>query len=64
MSLFGMLFLGELGTCIQNLIPAGGVEHGEKIHFPQGGMLKFTYKGHFLTLQNTYKKFLFSKSKR
>jgi hypothetical protein len=39
------LFLSELGTCPQNLIPRRGVEHCEKIHFLQGGMLKFTHKG-------------------
>jgi hypothetical protein len=38
------LFLSKLGTCPQNLIPTRGVEHWEKNHFPQGGMLKFTYK--------------------
>jgi hypothetical protein len=34
------------------------VEHWEKNHFPQGGMLKFTYKGHFLTIKIAYEKFL------
>jgi hypothetical protein len=52
------LFLSELGTCPQNLIPRRGVEHWEKNHFPQGGMLKFTYKGHFLTIKIAYEKFL------
>jgi hypothetical protein len=52
------LFLSELGTCPQNLIPTGGVEHWEKIQFPQGGMLKFTYKGRFLTIKIAYKKIL------
>jgi hypothetical protein len=32
------------------------MEHGEKIYFPQGGMLKFTYKGNFLTIKKAYKK--------
>jgi hypothetical protein len=40
------------------------VEHWEKNHFPQGGMLKFTYKGHFLTTKIAYEKFLDWKSKR
>jgi hypothetical protein len=26
MSLFGFLFLGELGTCLQNVMPTRGVE--------------------------------------
>jgi hypothetical protein len=26
MCLFGFLFLGELGTCLQNLMPTQGVE--------------------------------------
>jgi hypothetical protein len=47
------LFLSELGTCPQNLIARRGVEHVEKIHFPEGGMLKFTYKGRFLTRKKT-----------
>jgi hypothetical protein len=58
------LFLSELATCPQNLIPMGGVEHWEKNHFPQGGMLKFTYKGRFLTIKKPYKEVLYSKSKR
>jgi hypothetical protein len=35
----------------------------KKHHFAQRGMLKFTYKGHFLTLKKAYGKFLDSKSK-
>jgi hypothetical protein len=58
------LYLSELGTCPQNLIPTRGVEHWEKNHFPQGGMLKFTYKGSFLTIKRTYKILLYWKSKR
>jgi hypothetical protein len=57
-SLSIFLFLSELGTCPQNLIPTRGVEHSEKNHFPQGGMVKFTYKGHFLTIKIAYEKFL------
>jgi hypothetical protein len=62
MSLFIFLFLSELGTCPQNLIPTRGVEHWEKNHFPQGGMLKSTYKGRFLTIKIAYEKFLDWKS--
>jgi hypothetical protein len=40
------------------------VEHVEKKHFPQGGMLKFTYKGRFLTNKNAHEKSLYLKSKR
>jgi hypothetical protein len=58
MSLFGMLFLSELGTCVQKLISIQGVEHCAKNHFPQGGMLKFTYKGRFLRNKIAYEKFL------
>jgi hypothetical protein len=50
------LFLSELGTCPQNLIPTRGVEHWERNNFPQGGMLKSTHKGRFLILKKTYKK--------
>jgi hypothetical protein len=52
------LFPSELGTCPQNLIPTRGVEHQENNHFPQWGMLKFTYKGRFLTIKIAYEKFL------
>jgi hypothetical protein len=58
MSLSIFLFLSELGTCPQNLIPTRGVEHGEKNHFLQGGMLKFTYKKLFFDKKKTYNKFL------
>jgi hypothetical protein len=58
------LFLSELGTCPQNLVPTRGVKHWEKNHFPQGGMLKFTYKGRFLTIKIAYEKFLDWKSKQ
>jgi hypothetical protein len=34
-----------------------------KNYFPQGGMLKFTYKGRFLTIKIAYEKFLDKKSK-
>jgi hypothetical protein len=63
MCLFGFLFLGELGTCPQNLMPTQGVEPWVKHQFPQGGMLKFTYKGCFLTIKIAYEKFLDWKSK-
>jgi hypothetical protein len=51
MSFFRFLLLGELGTCPQNLMPTQGVEPLENHQFPQGGMLKFTYKGRFLTIK-------------
>jgi hypothetical protein len=59
-----LLFLSELGTCPQNLIPTRSVEHWEKNHFPQEGMLKFTFKGRFLTIKIAYEKFLDWKSER
>jgi hypothetical protein len=55
---FTILFLVELGACLQNFVPTREVEHAEKIYFPQGGMLKFTYKGRFLTTKIAYEKFL------
>jgi hypothetical protein len=58
MSPLGFLFLGELGTCPQNLMLTRGLEPGENHQFPQGGMLKFTYKGRFLTIKIAYEKFL------
>jgi hypothetical protein len=56
------LIVGELGTCPQNLMPTQGVEPWEKHQFPQWGMLKFTYKGYFLTIKVAYEKFLNWKS--
>jgi hypothetical protein len=55
MCLFIFLFLSELGTCPRYLIPTRGVEHGEKNHFPQGSMLKFTFKGCSLTIKKSCK---------
>jgi hypothetical protein len=54
MGLFGFFFLGELDTCPQNLMPTQDLEPWENHQFPQGGMLKFTYKGHFLTIKISY----------
>jgi hypothetical protein len=59
MSLFKILFLGELGTCPQNLIFTRGVEHCEKNHFPQGGLQKFICKGRFLTIKKTFIKLFY-----
>jgi hypothetical protein len=52
------LFLVELGTCVQNPIFTKVVEGCQKNYFPQGDMLKFTYKGRFLTIKIAYEKFL------
>jgi hypothetical protein len=60
---FTFLFLVESGTCVQNLIFTKVVEGCQKNYFPQGGMLKFTYKGHFSTIKIAYEKFLDWKSK-
>jgi hypothetical protein len=59
----GFLFLSELGTCPQNLMPTQGVEPCKNHQFPQGGMLKFTYKGRFLSIKIAYEKFLDWESK-
>jgi hypothetical protein len=55
---FKFLFLAELGTCQQNLISTRHMEPWKKCHFAQRGMLKFMYKGRFLTLKKAYGKFL------
>jgi hypothetical protein len=55
---FIFLFLFELGTCVQDLIFTKVVEGCQKYYFPQRGMLKFTYKGRFLTIKLAYEKFL------
>jgi hypothetical protein len=53
---FIFLFLVELGTCVQNLIFTKVVEGCQNNYFPQRGMLKFTYKGRFLTIKIAYEK--------
>ena len=58
------MFLSELDTSLQILISQRGVKHWAKNYFLQGGMLKFTYKGHSLTIKCTYKKLFFWKSKQ
>jgi hypothetical protein len=55
---FIFLFLFELGTCVQNFIFTKALEGCQKNYFPQRGMLKFTYKGRFLTITIAYEKFL------
>src|SRR5450759_645560 len=52
------LFLGELGTCVQNLIFIKVVESCQKFIFRKGGMLKFKYKGWLLSIKIAYEKFL------
>jgi hypothetical protein len=59
---FKILFLVELGTCVQNLAFTKVVEGCQKNYFPQRGMLKFEYKGRFLTIKIAYEKFLDKKS--
>jgi hypothetical protein len=54
---FIFLFLVDLGTCVQNLMFTKVVK-GWQNYFPPKGMLKFTYKGRFLTIKIAYKKFL------
>jgi hypothetical protein len=51
---FEFLFLGELGTCQQNLISTRLMKPWKKCHFAQRGMLKFTYKGRYLTIKIAY----------
>jgi hypothetical protein len=58
MSFFGFLFLGELGTCPQNLMHTQDVEPWGNHQFPQGGMLKFTYKRPFFDNKNRIWKIL------
>jgi hypothetical protein len=55
---FTFLFLVELVTCVQNLIFTKVVEDCQKNYFPQRSMLKFTYKGRFLTIKIAFEIFL------
>jgi hypothetical protein len=59
MSLFRFFFLSVLGTCSQNFMPTRSVEPWGKHQFPEGGLLKFTYKGRFLTITKVYKTILY-----
>jgi hypothetical protein len=45
-------------TCVKNLMFTKVVKGWQKNYFPPRGMLKFTYKGHFLTIKIAYEKFL------
>jgi hypothetical protein len=53
------LSLGELDTYLQNLIPTRDVEHCGKKYFLQQGMLKFSNKSLFLTMEKTFLKLLY-----
>jgi hypothetical protein len=59
---FTFLFLGALGTC---LISTRGEEYHIYIYiyiyipFVQRGVVKFTYKGRFLTIKKAYIKLLY-----
>jgi hypothetical protein len=59
MCLFGLLFLSELGTCPQNLMPTQGVEPWEDHQFPQGGYAEIHIQRPFFDNINFY--FLFLK---
>jgi hypothetical protein len=53
---FIFLFLGELGTCTRKIIRTGGVDLGKKVHFVEGGVLKFISKGIMYTINYAYEK--------
>jgi hypothetical protein len=55
---FIFLFLVELGTCVKNHMFTKVIKGWQKIYFPPRDMLKFTYKGCFLTIKIAYEKFL------
>jgi hypothetical protein len=52
---FRILFLSALDTWSQNFMPTRGVKPWGKNQFPQGGVLKFTHKGQFLTTKKHMK---------
>jgi hypothetical protein len=43
-------FLGEVGTSTRKIIRMGGVNLCEKVHFVEGGVLKFISKGIIYTI--------------
>jgi hypothetical protein len=51
---FIFLFLVELGTCVQNLMFTKVVKGWQKNYFPPRGMLKFTYRGRYMTIKIAY----------
>jgi hypothetical protein len=55
---FTILFLVELGTCVQNIAFTKVVVGCQKKYFLQWDMLKFTYEGRLLTIKIAYEKFL------
>jgi hypothetical protein len=55
---FIFLFLFDLGTCVQKSHIHQSCEGLPKIYFLQRGIMKFTYKGRFLTIKIAYEKFL------
>jgi hypothetical protein len=55
---FTILFLVELGTCVQNIAFTKVVEGCQKKCFLQWDMLKFTYEGPLLTIKIAYEKLL------
>jgi hypothetical protein len=65
MCLFGFLFLGELGTCPQNLMPTKVVEPWENHQFPQRGILDWKSRRwkHALVLPLHIKKLFLKKKK-
>jgi hypothetical protein len=58
MSLFRFLFLGELGTCPQNLMPAQGVEPSENHQFQQRGYAEIHIQRPFSDNKNSIYKSL------
>jgi hypothetical protein len=53
---FIFLFLGELCTCTRKIICTGGVDLSEKVHFVEGGVLKFISKGIIYTINYAFEK--------
>jgi hypothetical protein len=47
--------LSELLICVGNLTLARGVEHSRKNYFPEGVMLKLTYRVQLLIIEKAYK---------
>jgi hypothetical protein len=62
MCILGFLFLGELGTCPQNLMPTQGVEPWENHQFHKGVRWNSHTKAVFFTIKIAYGKFLDWKS--
>ena len=59
MNFIRFTILSALGTYSQHFMPTRDVESLGRQKFPQGGLVKFSFKGRFLILKKALKKFFY-----